>query len=114
MDSSHVTDTIPLVRDESGVLRVGGTRVPLDAVIAAFQDGATPEAIFQQYPSLDLADIYAVLGYYLHHQAGIEDYLRQRQEDRSAIRRANEERNPADGVRARLLARRDARGELHD
>ncbi len=68
LDTSVVSDTMPLVCDDDGVLRVGGTRVPIDAVVAAFHSGATPEEILQQYPSLDLADIYAVLGYYLRHQ----------------------------------------------
>ncbi len=111
MGTSIVSDTIPLVRDDDGVLRVGGTRVPIDAVVAAFHGGATPEEILQQYPSLDLADTYAVLGYYLRHQAEVEDYLQRRQEHAGEVRRTNEERSPSSGVRARLLARRQSLDE---
>lgn len=34
----------PLRREASGAIRVGASRVLLELVIRAFQDGATPEA----------------------------------------------------------------------
>jgi len=37
--------------------------VLVELVIQAFQDGATPEAIVQRYPTTTLADIYAVIAY---------------------------------------------------
>ena len=59
------TDVIPMEPDTAGVVRVGGTRVTLDTIIAAFKDGATAEEIVHQYPSLALADVYSVIGHYL-------------------------------------------------
>ncbi len=53
---------VPLTVSAEDVIRVGGTRVTLDIVIGPFQDGATPKEIVYQYPSLSLADIYAVIG----------------------------------------------------
>jgi uncharacterized protein (DUF433 family) len=44
--------------DEHGVLRVSDTRVMLDSVIAAFQQGHSPETIRQQYPALSLEEVY--------------------------------------------------------
>src|SRR5215475_2422608 len=41
----------PLRQDASGALRVGSSRVLVELVIRAFQDGATPEAIAQRYPT---------------------------------------------------------------
>ncbi len=58
------TDPVPLATNTQGVVLVGGTRVTLDTVVLAFKDGATAEEIVQQYPSLRLADVYAVIGYY--------------------------------------------------
>ena len=55
----------PLRQDASGAFRVGSSRVLVELVIRAFQDGATPEAIAQRYPTATLADIYAVIAYYL-------------------------------------------------
>jgi uncharacterized protein (DUF433 family) len=106
MTISIASEPTPLTTDEQGVLRVGGTRVSLDSVIFAFKQGATPEEIVQQYSSLNLADVYAVISYYLHHSDEIEAYLQARREQREAIRRDVEARFDPHGIRARLLARR--------
>lgn len=99
-------EPIPLETDADGVVRVGGTRVTLDTIVAAFEEGLTAEEIVQQYPSLPLADVYAVISYYLHQRPEVEAYLRQRQQQADAIRRQNEARFDPYGVRDRLLARR--------
>jgi len=110
MSLAIVTEPLPLMIDGDGVVRVGHTRVTLDTVVAAFQDGATAEEIVQQYPSLQLADVYVVIGYYLRKQAEVDAYLRQRQQQADEIRRQNEARFDPAGVRDRLLARRSQHG----
>lgn len=103
---SPTPEVIPLATDAHGIMRVGNTRVTLDTVIAAFADGATAEEIVQQYPSLHLADVYSVIGYYLRHAPEIDAYLQQRRVQRETIRQQNEARFDPHGVRDRLLARR--------
>ena len=105
------TEVIPLTVDAQRVLRVGHTRVTLDTVLAAFADGATAEEIVQQYPSLDLADVYSVIGFYLRHTAEVNVYLQQRHTQRETVRQQNEGRFDPHGVRERLLARRARRGQ---
>lgn len=104
--ATEPTESIPLTVSSDDVIYVGETRVTLDTVVEAFQDGATPEEIVYQYPSLNLADVYAVVGYYLRHRAQVETYLQQRSEQAERIRQQNERQFPPDGVRARLLSRR--------
>lgn len=104
-------EAIPFRVDADSVARVGGTRVTLDTVIAAFLEGATAEEIAQQYPSLNLADVYSLIGYYLHHSSEVETYLRQRKTQAEVVRRENESRFDPRGVRDRLLARRASRGQ---
>ena len=106
MNISIVTKPVPLHLDAAGVLRVGGTRVSLDSVIAAFHDGATPEEIVQQYDALSLADVYAVISYYLEHQSDIDSYLAARRTQRKQLRQEVETRHIPHGIRQRLLARR--------
>lgn len=106
MSTDIEKQTIPLGKDADGVLRVSGTRVTLETLVAAFQDGATPEEIAQQYASIPLADIYAVLGYYLNHRSSVDAYLRGRQADRAKIQMGNESRFGPNGIRERLLSRR--------
>lgn len=88
------------------MIRVGGSRVTLDTVVAAFDAGATPEEVVQQYPSVTLADIYSVMAYYLRHQSDVRAYLAQRQRRATEVREENESRFDPTGVRNRLLARR--------
>jgi len=97
---------VPLAHDADGVIRVGGTPVTLDTVVAAYRDGLTVEEIVHQYPSLALADAYLVIGYFLNHQQEVDAYLGERLERAAEVRRENEARFDPAGIRDRLLARR--------
>ena len=99
-------ETPPLRRDASGALRVGRSRLLLELVIHAFQDGATPEVIAQRYPSVALADIYAVIAYYLRHRADIDTYLTEREHQAQQVRhRIESHQGDLTDLRVRLLAR---------
>src|SRR5882757_2119865 len=104
MPAFDTVDTIPLLTDDHGIARVSGTRVTLDTIVAAFRDGATPEEIAQQYPSVPLGDIYQVVGYFLRHSHEVNAYLDERMRSFKAVRADNERRWDPDGVRGRLLA----------
>jgi uncharacterized protein (DUF433 family) len=102
-------DAPPLRQDKSGAWRVGRTRVLLELVIRAFQDGAPPEVIVQRYPTTTLADMYAVIAYYLRHPDEVEVYLAEREERAEQLCRRIESRQSDLGeIRRRLLARRRA------
>jgi uncharacterized protein (DUF433 family) len=96
----------PLVTDADGVVRIGSTRVTLDTLVAAFREGLTAEGIVEQYPSLLLADTYSAIGYFLRHPDEVGAYLQGRQSLAAEVRRENEARFDPNGVRARLLSRR--------
>jgi len=100
------TDPIPLKMDRDGVVRVGGTRVTLDTIVFAFQQGATPEEIAQQFPTVKLPDIYAAISFYLRRRREVDGYLEGRKGEAEAVRQENESRFPPEGIRDRLLARR--------
>jgi len=106
VNSTNTTERVPVQTDADGVVRVGGTRVTLDTLIAAFDAGATAEEMAQQYPSVALADIYSVIAYYLRHQSEVRAYLTRRQREAAELREENGRRFDPSGVRDRLLARR--------
>lgn len=87
-------------------MRLAGTRVSLDSVVYAFVEGATPEEIAQSFPTLDLAAIYSVIGYYLQNRAEVEQYLARRAVEREEIKRETEALFNPLGLRERLLARK--------
>jgi uncharacterized protein (DUF433 family) len=97
----------PLREDAGGALRVGDSRVLLELVVRAFQDGATPETIAQQYSTLALPDVYAVIAYYLRHRSQVEAYLVRREQAAEEVRRRMEaKQEDVSDIRARLLAKR--------
>ena len=101
----------PLREDAAGALRVGDSRVLLELVIRAFQDGATPETIVQRYSTLALSDVYAVIAYYLRHRSEVEGYLGRREQKADEIRqRIEDQQGDLSDIRARLLVKRQARG----
>jgi uncharacterized protein (DUF433 family) len=102
----NTSEVVALTTDAEGVARVGGTRVTLDTVVGAFYDGATPEDIVEQYPTLALADVYQVLGFVLRHTEETDQYLRERRQYAEHVRRENETRFAPHGIRQRLMNRR--------
>ncbi len=105
MNLTIAVEQAPLATDAHGVIRVAGTRLPLDTIVFAFHQGATAEEIVQRFPVVDLADVYAVIAYYLRHRAELDSYLKARQEKADESRKINESRHDPNGIRERLLAR---------
>lgn len=103
MELTAGAERIPLSADADGKYRVGGTRVSLESVAYAVENGDSPEQIVQSFPTLTLADVYLVVGYILRHREEVEAYLRERERLADEAR----EKYPMDpGIRERLLARR--------
>jgi uncharacterized protein (DUF433 family) len=97
----------PPLRDSGdGALRVGESRVLLELVIRAFKDGATPETIVQRYPTLALADVYAVITYFLRHRDVVEEYLLLRENKAQEVQQRVATHGDLNGIRARLAAQR--------
>ena len=99
----------PLRKDETGAIRVGSSRVLLEIVIRAFQDGASAESIVDSYSNLTLADTYGAIAYYLKNKDSVEEYLNQREELAESVKRRIQAVQPdLSGIRSRLLSRRNS------
>lgn len=72
--ASYVTKTA------AGGWRVSGTRVSLDSVVHAFQQGRMPESIVADFPSLSLEQVYGAIAYYLHCRKEVDAYLAAQQD----------------------------------
>lgn len=100
-----VRDTaVPLRRDDTGTVRVANTRITLDHIVELFEAGASAEEISCTFPSLNLADVYLVLGYLKKNEDQIATYIRAR-EKYAAQLRAEIESEPANiTLRKKLLS----------
>ena len=108
MDLVNVIELIPLKTDAHGVVRIGETRVTLDTVVYEFEQGSTAEEIAYQFDVLNLADVYAVIAYYLRHQDEVKAYLQEQERQATEIREKIEQQFPSKGLRERLIAKRQA------
>jgi uncharacterized protein (DUF433 family) len=95
MPLSITAQPIPLTLGEDGVARLADTRVRLEAIVAAFHEGVSAEEISLRYTTVDLADVYLVIGFYLKNRYEVDKYLESR---RSRDKRVREE------LRAEYLA----------
>ena len=105
-------DPPPLRVDEGGAVRVGSSRVSLDLVVEQYENGMTPEDMVRAYDTLRLADVYAVIAYYLRHGDDVKAYLKRRREEAEALRSKIEAERPRVS-RDELLARRGVNEEDH-
>jgi uncharacterized protein (DUF433 family) len=93
--------------DEGGAVRVGNSRISLDLIVEQYENGMTPEDVVRAYDTMALADVYAVIAYYLRHRDEVRAYLKQREEQAGALRARLEADRPRVS-REELLARRSA------
>ena len=114
MGLALLKEPIPIETDSDGIARLSGSRVTLDAIVAAFNAGATPEEISYQYPTLQLPDIYAVITYYLRQQKDVDAYLFERRKTSNRVRKQNQARFGMIGVRERLLTRQEKWNKAKD
>ena len=103
-----LADPLPMTVDDAGTIRVGSTRVLLDLIIQDYQRGLTAQQIAENYSTIDLADVYAVLAYYLRHRAEIDLYMERRREEADALRQKIEAALPPAPTLQELTSRRDS------
>src|SRR5437762_13944953 len=100
----NCTEQVPLRVDEGGAVRVGESRVSLDLIVEQYENGMTPEDMVRAYDTLVLADVHAVIAYYLRHREEVRAYLKRRGEEAQALQAKLEAGRPRVS-REELLAR---------
>jgi len=93
---------------QDGAVRIGNSRISLDLVVEQYENGMTPEEMVRVYDTLQLADVYAAISYYLRHRDEVRAYLKRRQEEANHLEKKIASEHPR-VTREDLLARRSAR-----
>jgi uncharacterized protein (DUF433 family) len=96
---------VPLTVDEHGTIRITGSRVTLDVIVACFKRGESPERILRGFPSLTPRQVYGAIDYYLQHTDAVEEYLRRQEAEAEAIRQKIERYYPTSELRAWIRER---------
>ena len=71
------TEGAPLGQDERGSIRVTGSRVTLDTIVHCYQMEDTVEKIHDNFPTVSVAQIKAIIDWYQNHQAEADEYLQE-------------------------------------
>ena len=74
---------------------ISASRVSLDSIVYAFQQGCTAEAIAQSFPAISLDQVYGAIAYYLGCRQEIDDYLARVRADYEVKRQAARDADPA-------------------
>lgn len=113
MATLEQTQTLPFQVSDDGTIRIARSRVSLESVIHHYKLGASAEQIVHKFPTLDLADAYSIISYYLNNQASVEEYIREQEEKGSRLQEKVEsdphhQRSTA-ALRARIQTRKSQR-----
>src|SRR2546422_11722120 len=116
MIAPEKTQHVPLILTEDGTIRITGSSVPLESVVFQYEHGTSPEQIQESFPSLRLADIYAVISYYLNHHEQVDEYLQEQETKAQALRDSIEAdpvyRSELTALRERIKSRYDSHAEM--
>jgi uncharacterized protein (DUF433 family) len=82
------------IEQRHGGYYIAGTRVSLDSVVYAFNEGQSPAAIQHNFPTLKESQIYGAIAFYLDHRAEIDRYLEETERDFESSGIPMEEANP--------------------
>jgi uncharacterized protein (DUF433 family) len=96
---------VPLTTTEHGDIRVAETRVPLETIIEDYNNGASPEDMVLNYSSLNLADVHAVLSYYLRNKEAVDTYVQEQKQQAKETRERLGIDKSSQELRATLRAR---------
>jgi uncharacterized protein (DUF433 family) len=99
----------PLKMDDSGTIRVAGTRVTLETLLEHYLHGYSVEQLAEAFPTVTLADIHTVIGYSLRHREEVEAYLQRQQRDSDELRQKLESIPANAQLRQQLQAIKRAR-----
>src|SRR5664279_751113 len=88
-----------------------GSRVPLARIVYEFQNGAAPEAIRLDYPTLSLEQVYGAITFYLANKEDVEQDIADRRRIEEEVTKAQpplppELQQKLDRAREQILSRR--------
>lgn len=65
------------VEKREGGYSICGSRVSLESIVIPFLDGASPETLVDEFPTLSLEQVYGAVTFYLAHRAEIDAYVKE-------------------------------------
>lgn len=86
MDRMNFTPDTPLRQDDGGMIRVTGSRVTIDILVARYWRGDTFEEIHEGFPSVSIEAIQKIIHWYLANRSEVDEYIRRENEKAERLR----------------------------
>jgi len=99
------------IEERNGGYYVAGTRISLDSVVYSFNEGRSPEAIQEDFPSLKRSQIYGAIAFYLDHQSEIDKHLEETEREFEGNATPLEQANPSLWMKIQRAKTEAAQGE---
>ncbi|HUG93934.1 MAG TPA: DUF433 domain-containing protein [Planctomycetaceae bacterium] len=64
-----------LTQDDDGYIHVTGHRIGLHDLVYYYNEGCSPEALLEAFPTLSLALVHKVIAFYLENAADVDAYV---------------------------------------
>jgi len=102
--------TLPefLTQDPAGYIHLTGHRIGLQDLVFYYNEGYSAEALLEAFPTLTLALIHKIIGFYLENQAEVDAYVAKSDAEMERQRAAATRGPDAAELRRRLGAREAA------
>jgi uncharacterized protein (DUF433 family) len=86
--------TCEYVEQRNGGYYVSGSRVSLASIVSQFEEGASPETIRQNFPTLSLEQVYGSIAFFLAHEKEVRNYLQKLDKKWDELERTAEPADP--------------------
>ena len=106
MGRMNFTPDTPLRHDDGGTIRVTGSRVTIDSLVARYWQGDTFEEIHEGFPSVSVEAIQKIINWYLANRSEVDEYIRKENEEAEMLRREIESQPRHIALREKLMRRK--------
>ena len=83
----NFTQDVPLTQDANGTIKVIGSRVTIDVLVAKYLQGDAVDDIHEGFPTVSPEKIQKIIDWYLTHRNEVDEYIRKRDEEAEILRR---------------------------
>lgn len=97
-----------LTCDEHGDIRLAGHRFGLEDIAFYYDQGYSPEMLWETFPTLSLSRIHKTIGFYLDHRQQVTAYVEQRADASGRLKASLPPRLSLTDLRNRLEAKRNS------
>lgn len=80
MTTLEETTTVKFTMRDDGKILISDSLVSLDSIFYGFRNGDTAESIAQDYPPVQLGDVYGAIAYIIQNRETVETYILEQEE----------------------------------